>query len=82
MRKSSAAHVTVHEAGALLRTLDLGGAISSGPAVVNDMVYVGAGTGTGVGTGSSSRGCTVSRSSARERRRRPRPAPPLQKAKP
>jgi polyvinyl alcohol dehydrogenase (cytochrome) len=31
--------------GALLRTLDLGGAISSGPAVVNDMVYVGAGTG-------------------------------------
>ncbi len=31
--------------GALLRTLDLGGAISSGPAIVNDMVYVGAGTG-------------------------------------
>jgi outer membrane protein assembly factor BamB len=31
--------------GALLRTLDLGGQISSGPAVVNDMVFVGVGVG-------------------------------------
>jgi polyvinyl alcohol dehydrogenase (cytochrome) len=31
--------------GALLRKLDLGGQISSGPAVVNDMVFVGVGTG-------------------------------------
>jgi polyvinyl alcohol dehydrogenase (cytochrome) len=37
--------------GALLRTLDLGGAITSGPAVVNDMVYVGAGDITGAGMG-------------------------------
>jgi polyvinyl alcohol dehydrogenase (cytochrome) len=36
--------------GALLRKLNLGGAISSGPAVVNDMVIVGVGTG-GFGTG-------------------------------
>jgi polyvinyl alcohol dehydrogenase (cytochrome) len=36
--------------GALLQKLDLGGGISSGPAVVNDMVIVGAGTG-GFGTG-------------------------------
>lgn len=35
--------------GGLLRSLDLGGAISSGPAVVNGMVIVGAGTG-GFGT--------------------------------
>jgi polyvinyl alcohol dehydrogenase (cytochrome) len=33
------------DTGALLRKLDLGGAISSGPAVVNGMVIVGAGTG-------------------------------------
>src|SRR4029077_18650170 len=38
-------------AGALLRTLDLGGVIASGPAVVNDMVYVGAGDITGLGMG-------------------------------
>jgi polyvinyl alcohol dehydrogenase (cytochrome) len=31
--------------GALLRKLDLGGNITSGPAVVNDMVYVGVGVG-------------------------------------
>jgi polyvinyl alcohol dehydrogenase (cytochrome) len=31
--------------GTVLRALDLGGGISSGPAVVNDMVVVGAGTG-------------------------------------
>src|SRR5262249_28525459 len=31
--------------GALLKKLDLGGQISSGPAVVNDMVFVGVGTG-------------------------------------
>jgi outer membrane protein assembly factor BamB len=31
--------------GALLRKLDLGGQISSGPAVANDMVFVGVGTG-------------------------------------
>jgi polyvinyl alcohol dehydrogenase (cytochrome) len=33
------------ETGALLRKVDLGGGISSGPAVVNGMVIVGAGTG-------------------------------------
>ena len=33
------------DTGAVLRTIDLGGAISSGPAVVNGMVIVGAGTG-------------------------------------
>ena len=37
--------------GALLRKLDLGGSISSGPAVVNDMVFVGAGTGSTFGMG-------------------------------
>ena len=37
--------------GALLRKLDLGGSISSGPAVVNDMVFVGAGTGSQFGAG-------------------------------
>jgi outer membrane protein assembly factor BamB len=31
--------------GALLRKLDVGGGIASGPAVVNDMVFVGVGTG-------------------------------------
>ena len=33
------------ESGALLRKLDLGGEITSGPAVVNDMVFVGVGLG-------------------------------------
>ena len=33
------------QTGALLRKIDLGGGISSGPAVVNGMVIVGAGTG-------------------------------------
>ena len=31
--------------GALLRKLDLGGIITSGPAIVNDMVFVGVGLG-------------------------------------
>ena len=31
--------------GALLQKLTLGGGISSGPAIVNDMVFVGTGTG-------------------------------------
>jgi hypothetical protein len=31
--------------GALLRKLDLGGDITSGPAIVNDMVFIGVGLG-------------------------------------
>ncbi len=37
------------DSGAVLQTIDLSGGISSGPAVVNGMVVVGAGTG-GFGT--------------------------------
>jgi len=33
------------ETGALLRKLDLGGIVTSGPAIVNDMVFVGVGVG-------------------------------------
>jgi outer membrane protein assembly factor BamB len=40
------------DSGAVLRAIDLGGAISSSPAVVNGMVVVGAGTG---GFGASAR---------------------------
>jgi polyvinyl alcohol dehydrogenase (cytochrome) len=39
--------------GALLRKLDLGGIITSGPAIVNDMVFVGVGVGFFAPTGES-----------------------------
>jgi outer membrane protein assembly factor BamB len=48
-----AGHLRAFDAatGALLRKLDVGGSISSGPAVANDMMFVGAGTGNRFGMG-------------------------------
>jgi polyvinyl alcohol dehydrogenase (cytochrome) len=53
--------------GALLRKLDLGGAITSGPAVVNDMVYVGVGLGP-TGESQGVYGLALDRPAARTRR--------------
>ena len=62
--------------GALLRKLNLGGAISSGPAVVNDMVIVGVGTG-GFGTGQQQGvyGLSLQRRHRAARAQRARPTP-------
>ena len=56
--------------GALLRKLDLGGQISSGPAVVNDMVFVGVGTGffSPAGESQGVYGLGLDRRAARARR--------------
>jgi polyvinyl alcohol dehydrogenase (cytochrome) len=60
--------------GALLRKLDLGGQISSGPAVVNDMVFVGVGTGffSPAGESQGVYGLALKRSPTETRSRRAR----------